>query len=211
MTVHQIEEVHQKLVNTGFTKDHIVTMPRYAEIHVFEPYLTPDGHMEWRPVTELCFDRDFLGTIQPQVKRTMTPLQPRVREERQDDKGAGTGFSVTPTAGTAAPATAPTQVNVNCGPGAPCAAPCPPAARKGPVVRLWDACKPKRATVGTSVSDVELTPDQLAALVNSRLPGGAGLLPPPTPGAPQTPPPVVAGTLPPGLPVFGGPPPRPPQ
>ena len=42
-------------------------MSQYAEIHVYEPYLTCDGLMEWRPLTELTFDRDFLGTRETEL------------------------------------------------------------------------------------------------------------------------------------------------
>jgi hypothetical protein len=34
----------------------------FAEIHVYEPHLTPDGRMEWSEIVNLKFDRDYLGT-----------------------------------------------------------------------------------------------------------------------------------------------------
>jgi hypothetical protein len=38
-----------------------MTIPNFAEIHVYEPYLSFDGMMEWREITCLNFDRDYLG------------------------------------------------------------------------------------------------------------------------------------------------------
>jgi hypothetical protein len=206
VTVTQIREVHEKIVDKGFTKDSIVTLSQYAEIHVFEPYLTPEGQMEWRPVTELCFNRDFLGAVRPKVTRDSTirggPPIPEVKDDPQA-KGAGTG-----TPAVAPAPSGPTQVNVNCG--TPCADPsvkaCVPAVHKGPVLRLWDACRArKQATVATNVTEAVLTPQQLEGLINARSAGAPALLPAPTPGAPRIPPAFTPGTLPPGLTVFGGP------
>jgi hypothetical protein len=37
----------------------------FAEIHVYEPHLTPDGRMEWCEIVNLKFDRDYLGAAAP--------------------------------------------------------------------------------------------------------------------------------------------------
>jgi hypothetical protein len=34
----------------------------YAEIHVYEPHLTPDGRMEWGPIADMHMNREYLGT-----------------------------------------------------------------------------------------------------------------------------------------------------
>ena len=39
----------------------------FAEIHVYEPHLTPDGRMEWCEIVNLKFDRDYLGAAAPGV------------------------------------------------------------------------------------------------------------------------------------------------
>jgi hypothetical protein len=55
-----------------------MTLPHYAEIHVYDAHLTPLGEMEWREVTNLSFNRDFLGTEQTTreyaPKKTATSL-----------------------------------------------------------------------------------------------------------------------------------------
>lgn len=38
-----------------------MTLPNFAEIHVYEPFLTCEGAMEWREIVHLCFNRDYLG------------------------------------------------------------------------------------------------------------------------------------------------------
>jgi hypothetical protein len=37
------------------------TMLNYAEIYVYEPHLTDDGHMTWQLLAHHSFDREFLG------------------------------------------------------------------------------------------------------------------------------------------------------
>jgi hypothetical protein len=205
VTPAQIREIHEKIVTRGFTQKDIVTMSRYAEIHVFEPYVTPEGQMEWRLVTALSFDRDFLGTVHPKVTREVAPQ--KKDDTKKDDtkkdgqKGGGTGASL-PSAASPTAVAAPTQVNVNCGP-AGCPDACEP--HKGPFLRLWDACKPKRPVVETRVGDGELTPEQLDALINAHTAGVVPTLPAPTRGTRQTPPPVVTSPLPNIPTIFGGP------
>jgi hypothetical protein len=45
-------------------------IPNFAEIHVYEPSLAPDGRMAWSEVTNLCFDRSFLGRHVENKSRT---------------------------------------------------------------------------------------------------------------------------------------------
>src|SRR5579862_9584813 len=40
---------------------HPAKFENFAEIHVYEPHLCPDGHMEWTEIVNLRFDRDYLG------------------------------------------------------------------------------------------------------------------------------------------------------
>ena len=39
-----------------------MTMPQFAQIAIYEPTLMPDGRMEWQPIVDLCFDREYLGS-----------------------------------------------------------------------------------------------------------------------------------------------------
>lgn len=39
-----------------------VSIPGYAEISVYEPYISPEGTMEWKQIAEKTFARDVLGT-----------------------------------------------------------------------------------------------------------------------------------------------------
>jgi hypothetical protein len=38
-----------------------VSIPNFAEIHVYEPNLTPDGRMEWSEIVHLSFNREYIG------------------------------------------------------------------------------------------------------------------------------------------------------
>lgn len=63
----------------------------FAEIHVYEPNLTPDGRMEWSEIVNLSFDRDYLGyeCHAPVAKQQGEPLpQPKTLD---DKKGADAG------------------------------------------------------------------------------------------------------------------------
>ncbi|WP_197446378.1 hypothetical protein [Tautonia plasticadhaerens] len=40
-----------------------VCLPEYAEIHVYEPSLMPDGSMDWREIVNHQFNRDVLGIV----------------------------------------------------------------------------------------------------------------------------------------------------
>jgi hypothetical protein len=54
----------QKLTETiGQLPRDMVPMPlvNFAEIHVYEPSLTPDGQMSWNEIVNLHFNRDYLG------------------------------------------------------------------------------------------------------------------------------------------------------
>ncbi len=205
VTVTQIKEVNEKIIDKGFNQNSLLKIPQYAEIYVYEPYLDENGRMQWRQLAEHCFDRHFLGTIQTKVERTTTgqttpqmppPKKPGESTGALDTKGENTGTAITPASGVV-----PTQVNVNCGTGGPCAGPCVPAARKGPVVRLWDACKPKRGTVQTTLADGELSQAQLDNVINANVsqPTLTVSRAAPIPGAAATPPPTVVSGLPGGV------------
>lgn len=200
ITTEDVKVVNEMIVNQGFTKNSIVTLDQYAEIHIFEPYLTPDGRMEWRPVTELNFSRDFLGTVQPKVTRNSNiRTVPATIPKAEAPQGGGTGGNPNAQGGGTGGAAGPTQVNVNCGPDGACAPGCVP--RKGPVLRLWDYCKPKRNIVDTRTSDVELPQEQLDRLL---VPAAGAPLPGAVPGFSPTPVPVPVpgGALP--VPPRGG-------
>lgn len=59
-----------------------MTLVNFAEIHVYEPHLTPDGRMEWCEIANHQFNRDYLGqrvnVLQPvpakdKIGTTLTP------------------------------------------------------------------------------------------------------------------------------------------
>lgn len=189
---NQIIEVHEKMVEQGFAPQ---TLTGFAEIYVYEPYLDPEGQMQWRPIVNHCFNRDFLGVVKPKVTRTTVMPPAKVEEVKDKDKdkqsGTGTGAgNVTPVG-----ATVPTQVNVNCGPGGVCPTPYV-TQHKGPLARLWDACKPKRALTQTTVADGELDPEQFNAVLGTRV---ANLASRPVPGAAVGPAAIPASPLPGGV------------
>jgi hypothetical protein len=46
----------------------LMSLPNYAEIHVYEPRLGPDGQMEWNEIANLSFNRDYIGGNKTTVK-----------------------------------------------------------------------------------------------------------------------------------------------
>jgi hypothetical protein len=89
----------------------------YAEIHVYEPHVTCDGRMEWVPITDLHFYRDFLGTSRDRLTRT--PLTTDIGKKDPEpikEPAKQTGGTREATAlggGTTTPAGGVNQVNVN--------------------------------------------------------------------------------------------------
>ena len=69
----------------------------FAEIHVFEPHLTPDGRMEWCEIVNLNFNRDYLGaktvTREPKVALPVAPAK------KDGEAGAGLQSGVLQAAG----------------------------------------------------------------------------------------------------------------
>ncbi|MBX9585101.1 MAG: hypothetical protein K2X87_32750 [Gemmataceae bacterium] len=71
-----------------------LTLVDYAEIHVYEPNVTPDGRMEWCEIVNLRFNRDYLG-----VKTTtaeLAPHRPPVIEPRTPGGGLQSGALLGP-------------------------------------------------------------------------------------------------------------------
>lgn len=59
-----------------------ITLPNFAQIHVYEPQLTPDGRMEWIEIVCLSFDREALGyesqcNVEPVPAGLPTPPLPQ--------------------------------------------------------------------------------------------------------------------------------------
>ncbi len=42
---------------------HPIVLPKYAQISIYEAYLTPEGTMEWKPIVERTYDRAVIGAI----------------------------------------------------------------------------------------------------------------------------------------------------
>jgi hypothetical protein len=61
-----------------------MTLVDFAEIHVYEPNLTPEGMMEWHEITHLQFNRDYLG-----VKTVCVDMAPRKEVDGAKPDGGG--------------------------------------------------------------------------------------------------------------------------
>jgi hypothetical protein len=65
-----------------------IPIPAYAEISIYEPYISPEGTMEWKPIAEKSFNRDVLTTdLQPHQTMTM------VRSAAASDAAARAGVT----------------------------------------------------------------------------------------------------------------------
>jgi hypothetical protein len=52
-----------------------MTLTDFAEIHVFEAHINLEGVMEWRPIADLSFDREYLGVKQVNLRAPMSPVE----------------------------------------------------------------------------------------------------------------------------------------
>lgn len=80
-----------------------LTMIDYAEIHVYEASLGPDGMMTWQPITELSFDRDFIGqrVSEAEYATPSSTTQAGTVDPETVRSAVGALFGVPPTAGAA--------------------------------------------------------------------------------------------------------------
>jgi len=58
------DNVEAAIKNLGDLKPHAITLPKYAEITIYEAFVTPDGMMEWKPIHDRTYDRTLLGALQ---------------------------------------------------------------------------------------------------------------------------------------------------
>jgi hypothetical protein len=79
-----------------------MTIPNFAEIHVYEPQVSPDGCMSWVEVTSLSFNRDYLGTKQVCIERIPTASASGSGEQQSARIGAGGGLQSARTGGISA-------------------------------------------------------------------------------------------------------------
>lgn len=63
-----------------------MVIPQFAEIHVFEPSLGPDGMMTWSEIAACSFNREYLG-----VKTTKTEFAPQTSAAPVTNPGGGSG------------------------------------------------------------------------------------------------------------------------
>jgi hypothetical protein len=68
----------------------VMALPNFAEIHVYEASLTPDGQMEWHEITNLSFNRDYIGGSRTKVtfQEPATPPNPGTTPATPAAKGA---------------------------------------------------------------------------------------------------------------------------
>jgi hypothetical protein len=77
-----------------------VCLPNYAEIHIYEAYLTPDGMMDWRPIAEHTFGRDILGVVNDRMMPGVIAMPqappstqaPQAPQAPPAQGGSGSGF-----------------------------------------------------------------------------------------------------------------------
>lgn len=62
ITVDDVEKVKALTNAMKELNPKFIPIPAYAEISIYEPYLTPDGMMEWKPILERSYTRDVLTT-----------------------------------------------------------------------------------------------------------------------------------------------------
>jgi hypothetical protein len=183
----------------------VARLDGYAEIHVYEPYLTSDCQMEWREITNLSFYRDYLGlsrerrTVVTDTKAPVTSSKGKEGAVVAEKPHAGQEGATVPAAGPCPP----TQVNVNlCGQPGACG---PVCCDKHPVLqRVLDYCcapKPRHQIVQRVVdADVQALGDTTVqkSLTNPVVTGAVNpqkvdLVVPPAPVAPAVPPAPPAG------------------
>jgi hypothetical protein len=58
----QVQELARAIGELPRDRFPLMSLPNYAEIHVFEPRLGADGQMEWSEIANLSFNRDFIGS-----------------------------------------------------------------------------------------------------------------------------------------------------
>ena len=63
----------------------IMQLPDFAQIHVFEPKLGPDGQMEWCEIVNLSFNRDYLGS--DERKFQFPPVAAQTKDQKTDSAG----------------------------------------------------------------------------------------------------------------------------
>ncbi len=174
-----VQETLQRVESFGERKP--VDLHNFAEIYIYEPYVTCDGKMEWRPVAEHHFVRQFLGTAQNQINREIkkpgtaaAPLPPPVTPP--GGTASGQLSSGLPASGCGSNVN---QINFvdNCNP--PCQ-----------TTSWWDKCKscfikqrPRTVQIGSEADSLEeLRAAQRVAVSNVPPPGG---------GTPVNPLPIV--------------------
>jgi len=96
-----VEAVSETLQDLDLSRGKM-TLDGYAEIHVYEPYLTPDGMMMWRELIPdgLIFDRDYLGA--QTTKTSLTPAGPS-EQSGKPSNGQPSAAEQTGAAGNPAP------------------------------------------------------------------------------------------------------------
>src|SRR5262249_35074349 len=61
-----------------------MTLVDFAEIHVYEPHVTPECRMEWTEIAHLRFNRDYLG-----AKAICREYAPKTTAQQQQPPPAG--------------------------------------------------------------------------------------------------------------------------
>jgi hypothetical protein len=200
-----------------------IPIPAYAEISIYEPYISPEGTMEWKPIAEKSYDRSVLTTdLKPH--ETMRLLQsagvvttPTGWSAAQGTAGQGTAGQAAGASGTGAQGTGAQGGGANPTGGKPAT---PPGAGTTPDLTPLKPGNGASRVMPLPVPRVSLAPGPTLrrSSIQTLLPEGpkvddavvqAQIPPPPAPGlppapiapleaAPDTPPGTNAVVVPPG-------------
>ncbi len=99
----QIQQLAKTIEGLRQETHPIMTIPNYAEIHVYEPRIGLDGQMEWTEIVNLSFDRSYVGAVQTEA-RFAPPARagvPTPQLQSQLPGAGGTLQSATPSTSTA--------------------------------------------------------------------------------------------------------------
>lgn len=85
---NEVKELSRAIEQLPLEK-HVMSIPNFAEICVYEPHVCPNGRMEWTPIAHLHFNREFLG--QDKVTLKSMPIVPAPQTVPPPKTPTGTG------------------------------------------------------------------------------------------------------------------------
>ena len=92
----RVTQISQSIDSLGLSCQPM-TIPDYAEIHVYEPSVTCDGQMVWNEIVNLNFNRDYLGQMKQEACIGVQPGAAPVGETQSGERRNGPVLSTRPT------------------------------------------------------------------------------------------------------------------